>query len=121
MGGGNNFVRHCIKRDMNTSIFQGLSKHASLQAEAYVMDRQFARAIRAYLTLAEHRAASDNPGTQSFGHERGTSSRGEDGDVQERGQYAHVFRMIEQHSLFDTVQARWSGYGLCPLCRLFQW
>lgn len=77
------------------------------------MDRQFARAIRAYLTLAEHREASDDPGypgAQNFGHERGDKlgapSRGEDGDVQEGGQYAHVFRMIEQHSLFDTVQAR---------------
>lgn len=70
------------------------------------MDRQFARAIRAYLTIAEHKAASDDPGAQSFGHERDASSRGEDGDIQEGGQYAHVFRMIEQHSLFDTVQAR---------------
>ncbi|CAN0241669.1 unnamed protein product, partial [Ectocarpus fasciculatus] len=29
-------------------------------AEAYVMDRQFARAVRVYLSLAEHQAASEN-------------------------------------------------------------
>ena len=85
------------------------------------MDRQFARAIRAYLTLAEHKVASDDPrypGAESFGRERGDElgalSRGGDGDVHEGGQYAHVFRMIEQHSLFDTVQARgWNVYMEC--------
>lgn len=117
----------CIKKQLFNS---------KRQAEAYVMDRQFARAIRAYLSLAEHRASDENIETDRgrssgdrFGR-RGTTkaettsptlsiggdkdgeldevgqegdrrqNRGEDGS----GHYANVFRMIEQHSLFRTVQ-----------------
>ena len=98
------------------------------------MDRQFARAIRAYLALAEHRPASEDgrAGSQkqqglggsketeraeaaaelgsresravsSLGAGAGTGGAGAGAGAGE-GQYAHVFRMIEQHSLFDTVQ-----------------
>eukprot|EP00752_Nemacystus_decipiens_P006159 g5557.t1 len=109
-------------------------------AEAYVMDRQFARAIRAYLALAEHRPASEGgpagsqeqqqgPGrskekdraaaaaaaeagsrepraVSSLGAGAGRGGAGAGAGAGEEGQYAHVFRMIEQHSLFDTVQDR---------------
>lgn len=100
------------------------------------MDRQFARAIRAYLALAEHRAtvgsadqerAIQEEGgarTPGIGDENTSTGFGGDGDKGKEGrgasgggggggsgsgmgeQYAHVFRMIEQHSLFDTVQVR---------------
>ena len=104
------------------------------------MDRQFSRAIRAYLSLAEYRASHDDDsnsdqqetwdgaqrpkemaGTAAAaavamaapnkaglddGEEGGEKGRGGGGNGNGEGeaQYAHVFRMIEQHSLFDTVQ-----------------
>lgn len=111
------------------------------QAEAYVMDRQFARAIRVYLSLAEHRAASgesedrggpprepppvrrsDRTEAAQGLREGGVGGRGAGGGAvvgrvdslggdgvgaggrSDDSPYAHVFRMIEQHSLFDTVQ-----------------
>ena len=73
------------------------------------MDRQFARAIRAYLALAEHRATSEDPVGQGGGGGAGSNARDvrrEPARSTKGQQYAHVFRMIEQHSLFDTVQAR---------------
>ncbi|CAM9300899.1 unnamed protein product, partial [Ectocarpus sp. 13 AM-2016] len=96
-------------------------------AEAYVMDRQFARAVRVYLSLAEHQAASEN-GARQTQHRAGGIGRAPEGPARGRqgssatpstthgvgagdgagseAQYGHVFRMIEQHSLFDAVQDR---------------
>ena len=105
------------------------------QAEAYVMDRQFSRAIRAYLALAEYRASDHNgdeqdrwdgdqrskegagaaaaaaasstaPNSVGLGGVGGEKGRGGGVNGEGESQYAHVFRMIEQHSLFDTVQVR---------------
>lgn len=82
-----------------------------------MMDRQFARAVRAYLSLAEHRTSGDAeqeratatktagpPGAAVGGQGPEDGERGEGRRGAEGTQYAHVFRMIEQHSLFDTVQ-----------------
>lgn len=91
------------------------------------MDRQFARAVRVYLSLTEHQAASENGRGGAQQQRAGGIGRGPQGPARGRqgssatssithgvgagdgaggseAQYGHVFRMIEQHSLFDTVQ-----------------
>lgn len=82
------------------------NKLCFFQAEAYVMDRQFARAIRAYLALAEHQSTIKDTRSESRGGSGARNSGG--GDAGEGGEegtrYAHVFRMIEQHSLLDAVK-----------------
>lgn len=77
------------------------------------MDRQFARAIRTYLALAEIPAFSPDDGGDGDG-DGGDGKQNASGDSTGKthaqppragaGQYHHVFRMIEQHSLFDIVK-----------------
>eukprot|EP00611_Tribonema_gayanum_P004693 TRINITY_DN138_c1_g1_i3.p1 TRINITY_DN138_c1_g1~~TRINITY_DN138_c1_g1_i3.p1 ORF type:complete len:911 (+),score=347.05 TRINITY_DN138_c1_g1_i3:45-2777(+) len=87
------------------------------QAELLLLDRQFERAVGAYLTMARVRAAAaaaaraeEDDGASTLGDGAAYSGGGGGGgggssEVAPRTA-AHVFKLIEQHSLFRAIQGR---------------
>jgi hypothetical protein len=68
------------------------------QAELFLLDRQFSRAVDGYLLLAQQQAASKNtaePGSPSYN----------DGP-EERRDFAHVFRLIEREGLWTQIMSQ---------------